>query len=123
MTDKPRRALIVDDSAYARLMLQQVLEHHGVQVVVSAASPAEAVELYKKFQPDFVTMDLVMPDGGGVEAIKALYAMDPKAKIVVISALRGGLELQQARELGVIAVVHKPFEWPDLEKAIAEALS
>ncbi|MBI3549726.1 MAG: response regulator [Elusimicrobia bacterium] len=105
------------------MILQRMLETHGFNVVGSASGPSEAVDLYKKVKPDVVTMDIVMPDGGGVEAIKALYAMDPKAKIVVVSALYGSSEIDQAKELGVSAIVHKPVDWTEIEKAITKVLS
>ena len=121
MNSPSQRVLIVDDSPYACALLGKMMEDHGYQVAGSAGSVADAVKLFGELKPDFVTMDLVMPDGGGVEAIKAFYEIDPKARIIVVSGVAGGIgESQVAAELGVSTFVQKPIRWPDLERAISQ---
>ena len=119
----PNRVLVVDDSSYARLYVKQLLEEHGFEVVGTAENTSQAVELYQKFKPDVVTMDVVMPGANGLEAIKVLKGIDPKAQIVVISVLQSESAAKQARELGVSAFVGKPVEWEKLQKALSSALT
>ena len=113
-----RRVLIVDDSFYACSSLKHLLESHGYEVVGAAFSPSEAVNLYAQTKPDLVTMDIVMPEGGGLEAIKALRVQDPNARIIVVSALEQDAVMKAARELGVGVFVKKPIHWPELERAL-----
>lgn len=117
-----RRILVVDDSPYARSSLKSLLEANGHRVAGEASTPVEALEAYKRLKPEAVTMDIVMPEGGGLEAIKALRALDPAARIVVVSALRQDAVLSEARQLGVAAFVQKPVKWKELEAALEGAL-
>ncbi|MBI4376479.1 MAG: response regulator [Elusimicrobia bacterium] len=117
----PARVLIVDDSTYARARLKDMMESHGLAVVGEAANVVMAVELYGKLKPDLVTLDMVMPDVNGIEAVKTLRQCDPRCRIVLITAIRHGSGVEQAKELG-ITVVNKPVDWPELEQAITQAM-
>ena len=82
-----KRVLIVDDSMLMRKMLGDILTADGWTVVGEAASGQEAVAKYAEFQPDLVTLDIVMPDTDGIYALQNILRFDPQAKVVVISAL------------------------------------
>lgn len=123
MTNRPAKVLIVDDSEYSRSVLCKILEDNGLEVVGMAESVPVALRLYDELRPDVVTMDLVMPDGGGLEGIQELMQRDPNVRIVVISAVRTGPELEAANRLGVAATVTKPARWPELQQAFAKALA
>lgn len=114
--------LVVDDSQYARLLLSKILQDHGLQVVGMAENAAQGLELYDELRPDVVTFDLVMPDGG-VIGIQSLLYRHPKARIIVVSSVRAGPELEAARGLGVAACVTKPVQWDELDAAFAKALA
>ena len=77
------RILIVDDAAFMRMMLKDILEKNGYQVIGEASNGLKAVELYKKDRPDIVTMDITMPEMDGIEALKEIMTFDPKANIII----------------------------------------
>ena len=81
------RILIVDDAAFMRMMLKDILEKNGYQVIGEASNGLKAVELYKKDRPDIVTMDITMPEMDGIEALKEIMTFDPKANIIMCSAM------------------------------------
>ena len=119
---KKTRVLVVDDSDYSRHVLCKVLQDNGIEVVGSTPDWQEALAVYEKTKPDVVTFDLIMPNGGGVEGIKELMLRDPKARVIVISAVRTGPEMEAAKRLGITAYVAKPVKWDELGGAIAKAL-
>ncbi len=121
MTGKKVRVLVVDDSDYSRHVLCKVLQDNGLDVVGSTPDWQEALSVYEKTKPDVVTFDLIMPNGGGVEGIKELLLRDPKARVIVISAVRAGPEMEAAKSLGVAAYVAKPVKWEELGPAISNA--
>ncbi len=112
-----KKILIADDSRVAAHLLGEIVESiEGVEVVDNARSGEQAIEFYDKYKPDLVTMDLSMPGIGGMEAIRAIMASDPAAKIVVVSSLGGAQDkLLEALEAGALSVISKPF---DEEKAV-----
>jgi CheY-like chemotaxis protein len=80
-----KNVLIVDDAAFVRTMLKQVLERNGFEVVGEAENGSVGVRKYKELQPDIVTMDITMPEMDGLEALKVIRKEYPKAKIVMIT--------------------------------------
>lgn len=121
MTAKKARVLVVDDSDYSRHVLCKVMQDNGLEVVGSTPDWQEALALYEKTKPDVVTFDLIMPNGGGVEGIKELLLRDPAARVIVISAVRTGPEMEAAKSMGISAYVAKPVKWEELGAAIATA--
>ena len=81
------KVLIVDDAAFMRMMIKDILEKNGYDVIGEASNGLVAVDLYKKEKPDVVTMDITMPDMDGIEAVKQIRAFDPNAKIIMCSAM------------------------------------
>jgi two-component system chemotaxis response regulator CheY len=75
------RILICDDAIFMRTMIADILTGAGYEVAGQAESGLQAVERYKTVKPDLVTMDIVMPDMGGIDAVKAIVAIDPDARI------------------------------------------
>ena len=106
------RILIVDDAAFMRMMIKDILEKNGFQVVGEANNGLKAVELYKKEKPDVVTMDITMPDMDGIEAVKAIKAFDPAAKIIMCSAMGQQTMVMDAIKAGARDFIVKPFQ-PD----------
>jgi DNA-binding NarL/FixJ family response regulator len=115
------RVLVVDDSDYSRHVLVKTLQDHGVEIVGSTPDWQEALSVYEKQKPDVVTFDLIMPNGGGVEGIKELLTRDPRARVIVISAVRTGPEMEAAKGLGIFAYVSKPVKWEELGEALTKA--
>lgn len=81
------RVLIVDDAAFMRMMIKDILEKNDFEIVGEANNGIVAVDLYKKEKPDVVTMDITMPDMDGIEAVKQIKAFDPDAKVIMCSAM------------------------------------
>jgi two-component system chemotaxis response regulator CheY len=106
------RVLIVDDAAFMRMMIKDILEKNDFQVIGEANNGLKAVEIYKKEKPDVVTMDITMPDMDGIEAVKAIRAFDPGAKIIMCSAMGQQTMVMDAIRAGARDFIVKPFQ-PD----------
>lgn len=113
------KILVVDDSTFARLQMRQILEDHGHSVVGEAQDAPSACAKYKELSPEIMTLDMVMPGGGGLEVLKALQGALPAPRVIVVSSLNEQA-VEPVRELGVKHVLRKPVDWALLEKAIAE---
>ena len=117
-----KRVLVVDDAAFMRMMLKDILTAGGYQVVGEASDGNEAVQKYKELQPDLVTLDVVMPDVDGVQALKNLRAEDPQAVVVMVSAMGQEALIQEANEAGAKGFIVKPFRPDAVLTAMAEAV-
>ena len=106
------RVLIVDDAAFMRMMIKDILEKNGYEIAGEAAYGAIAVEMYNKEKPDVVTMDITMPDMDGIEAVKNIRANDPNAKIIMCSAMGQQSMVMDAIKAGAKDFIVKPFQ-PD----------
>jgi two-component system chemotaxis response regulator CheY len=106
------KVLIVDDAAFMRMMIKDILEKNGFEVIGEANNGLKAVELYKKEKPDVVTMDITMPDMDGIEAVKAIKSFDPGAKIIMCSAMGQQTMVMDAIRAGARDFIVKPFQ-PD----------
>lgn len=111
------RGLIVDDAMVMRMRLRDMLEPF-FEIVGEAATGQEAVTEYAALKPDFVTMDITMPELNGMEALKSILASDPAAKIVVVSAVGQKMMVFEAIEVGAKDFVVKPFEPERVVKAV-----
>ena len=117
-----KRVLVVDDAAFMRSTLKNILTRAGYSVVDEAKNGREAVELYAKHLPDLVTMDIVMPEVSGIEAVRMITQADPKARIVMCSAMgQQGLVIE-AIQAGARDFVIKPFQAARVIEAAARAL-
>jgi two-component system chemotaxis response regulator CheY len=105
-----KRLLVVDDALFMRKLICGVAAEAGWQVVGEAGNGAEAISLYQQHRPDLVTMDLVMPVMGGLEALRQIRALDPQAKVVVVTALDQKQSLMDSIRDGAIDFIVKPFE-------------
>jgi two-component system chemotaxis response regulator CheY len=105
-----KRLLVVDDALFMRKLICGVAIEAGWQIIGEAVNGAEAVSLYQQHRPDLVTMDLVMPVMGGLEALRQIRAFDPLAKVVVVTALDQKQSLMESIQDGAIDFIVKPFE-------------
>jgi two-component system chemotaxis response regulator CheY len=102
--------LLADDAQVIRLMLNRILVDAGYTVVGEAANGRQAVELYRQLHPDLVIMDITMPEMNGIEAVKAIREEDPKAKIIICSAMGQKTYVVEAIEAGAKNFILKPFD-------------
>jgi two-component system chemotaxis response regulator CheY len=103
------RVLVVDDAAFIRDMLHELLIDAGFEVVGLAVDGADALEKYQKLRPDVVLMDIIMPGVGGLDALKSIVEMDPEARIIMISAVGQRAMMKEALAAGARDFVIKPF--------------
>jgi two-component system, chemotaxis family, chemotaxis protein CheY len=116
------RVLIVDDAAFMRMMLKNILTKSGFEVAGEAANGNEALERYQDLLPDLVTMDITMPEMDGLQALKAIKAIDPKAKIIMASAMGQQSMVIEAIQSGAIDFIVKPFNEERVIEAVKRAI-
>lgn len=116
------RVLIVDDASFMRMMIKDILQKNGFEVVGEAANGIEAINLYKKEKPDVVTMDITMPDMDGIEAVKEIKSFDPAAKIIMCSAMGQQSMVMDAIKSGARDFIVKPFQADRVLEAIRKVV-
>ncbi len=117
------KILIVDDAAFMRMMLKNILGKGGHEIVGEGQDGSEAVQKYMELKPDVVTMDIVMPRVNGIEAVREIMKKDPNAKIVMISALGQEAMVKEALELGAKDFIVKPFNKDKVLEVINKVVS
>ena len=113
-----RRLLITDDSLMIRKLIKELAVESGWQIVGEAANGAEAIELFDRLRPDVTTLDLVMPVHDGLHALRGIRALDPQAKVLVISAISQTGVLKEALGLGASDFIVKPFKRDQAQRAL-----
>jgi two-component system, chemotaxis family, chemotaxis protein CheY len=116
------RVLIVDDAAFMRMMLKDILTKNGLQVAGEAVNGSDAVEKYKELQPDVVTMDITMPEKDGITAVKEIRSIYPQAKIIMCSAMGQQPMVLEAIQAGAKDFVVKPFQPDRVMESIKKVL-
>jgi len=109
------KVLIVDDAMFMRNMIAEIFngkkyKEEDYQVVAEAENGIEAVEKYKEHNPDIVTMDIVMPEMTGIEALKEIMGMDTGANVIMCSALGQDSLVMEALDAGAKDFIVKPFQ-------------
>ena len=123
MNAKPSyKLMIVDDSGIMRRRIERSQQLDELALVGTAGNGLEALELFKKTDPDVVTMDITMPQMDGIECISRLVALKPSVRILVISALADKATAVEAMEKGANGFLNKPFTDRQLNEAIADLL-
>lgn len=113
-----KKVLIVDDTAFMRMMLKTIITGKGYSVVGEAEDGLDAIEKYKELKPDIVTMDITMPRMDGIEGMKGILEIDPNAKIIVCSAMGQKTLVIEALRLGAKDFIVKPFDADRVVEAI-----
>lgn len=116
------KLMIVDDSNIMRRRIERSQQFEELEVVGTASNGVEALELFKKTDPDLVTMDLTMPQMDGIECIEKLVELKPAVRILVISALADKATAVDAMEKGANGFLNKPFTDRQLNEALAELI-
>ncbi|AZP04257.1 response regulator [Jeotgalibaca ciconiae] len=115
-----KNILIVDDAAFMRMKLKDILEKNGYTVVGEAQNGIEAVDLYKEVKPDLVTMDITMPEMDGIESLKQIKAFDSNAKVIMCSAMGQQGMVMEAIKMGAIDFIVKPFDTARVIKSLSK---
>ena len=114
-----KRILIVDDTLFMRIKLKSLLEKCGYQVVGEAANGLEAIDKFKVLSPDIVLMDITMPEMDGISALKEIKSIDPKAIVVMVSAMGQERSVKEAIAAGARNFVVKPFQDDKIKDVLA----
>ena len=113
-----KKLMIVDDSNLIRKKIAREFDQLQFELVASAKDGVEAIEYFKDFLPEVVTMDITMPHLNGIECIEQLIELEPTVKILVISALNDKATGMEALEKGAMGFINKPFSQPEIIEAL-----
>lgn len=116
------KLMIVDDSNIMRRRIERSQQFDELELVGTAGNGIDAIELFRRTDPDVVTMDLTMPRMDGIECIAKLVELKPAVRILVISALADKATAVEAMEKGANGFLNKPFTDRQLNEAIAELI-
>jgi two-component system, chemotaxis family, chemotaxis protein CheY len=116
------KIMIVDDAAFMRAMIRDMVTGNGHEIVAEATNGAEAVKLYPNAKPDVLTMDITMPEMDGVTALRNIRKLDPSAKVIMCSAMGQHAMVLDAIQAGARDFVVKPLQQQRLLDAIEKVL-
>lgn len=116
------RILIVDDAAFMRMMIRDILTKNGFEVCGEANDGLQAIEKFKEVRPDLVTMDITMPEMDGIQALKEIKKFDPNAKVIMCSAMGQQAMVIDAIQAGAKDFIVKPFQADRVIEAIKKTL-
>ena len=114
------RVLVVDDAAFMRMMVKDILSKNGYEIV--GENGMKALEKYQELKPDLVTMDITMPEMHGITAVKEIKKVDPGAKVVMCSAMGQQAMVIEAIQAGARDFIVKPFQADRVLEAIRKAV-
>ena len=120
--NKNIRILVTDDSMLMRSKLRMILEAEGYEVVGEAANGIEAIKKYKDLRPDLVTLDILMPIKDGFQALREIRAIDPAAKVIMVSSTLTKEKILEALKLGARNFLLKPFNHEALLKVVKSVI-
>ncbi len=116
------KILVVDDAAFMRMMIKDILTKNGYEVVGEASDGAVAIEKFKELKPDLVTMDITMPEMDGITALKEIKKIDGNAKVIMCSAMGQQAMVIDAIQAGAKDFIVKPFQADRVIEAIKKTM-
>ncbi len=116
------RILIVDDAAFMRMMIRDILLKNGFEVVAEAENGLRAIEKYKEVNPDLVIMDITMPELSGIDAVKEIKKIDSAAKIIMCSAMGQQAMVIESIQAGAVDFIVKPFQAERVVEAVNKVI-
>jgi two-component system NarL family response regulator len=120
----PARVLVVDDHALLRTGVANIINHDpGLLVIAEAGNGREAVEAFERWRPDVTLMDLRMPEMEGVDAIRRIRAVDPQARVVVLTTYDADEDIARALAAGAKAYILKDIAAEALVACIHDVLA
>ncbi|GAB2563441.1 response regulator [Gracilibacillus alcaliphilus] len=117
-----KKVLVVDDAAFMRMMIKDILTKNGYEVVGEAQDGQEAVDKYKELTPDLVTMDITMPEKDGIAALKEIKSLHADATVIMCSAMGQQAMVIDAIQAGAKDFIVKPFQADRVIEAISKAM-
>lgn len=116
------KILLVDDNAFTRYIIKTLLRELGHEVAAEAETGAEAVKSFAELKPDVVFLDLILPGKFGIGVLEDLQNVNPRVRVVVITAVGQDETDRQLSDKGVYAILRKPFSLEDF-KTVMEGMS
>ena len=116
------KVMICDDAAFMRMMIKDILTKNGYNVVGEAENGAKAVEKYQELKPDLVLMDITMPEMDGIQALKAIKAVDPSATVIMCSAMGQQAMVIESIQSGAKDFIVKPFQQDRVLEAVRKVV-
>lgn len=117
-----KNILVVDDAAFMRMMIKDILTKNGYNVAGEAENGLKAVEKYNELKPDLVLMDITMPELDGIGALKKIKAADPNARVVMCSAMGQQAMVIEAIQSGAKDFIVKPFQADRVLEAVKKVI-
>lgn len=117
-----KKILIVDDAAFMRMMIKDILTKNGYEVVGEAENGAKAIEKFKELSPDLVIMDITMPELDGIAAVKEIKKIDGDSKIIMCSAMGQQAMVIESIQAGARDFIVKPFQAERIVEAVKKVL-
>ncbi len=117
-----KNILIVDDAAFMRMMLKDILTKNGYNVVGEAANGKDGVDKYNELNPDLVTLDITMPEMDGILALKAIKSADPNARVIMCSAMGQQAMVIESIQAGAKDFIVKPFQADRVTEAVRKVI-
>ncbi|CUH96098.1 hypothetical protein P22_2186 [Propionispora sp. 2/2-37] len=116
------KVLVVDDAAFMRMMIKDILSKNGYEIVGEAENGLKAVEKWQELHPDLTTMDITMPEMDGITAVKEIKKLDPNAKVIMCSAMGQQAMVIEAIQSGARDFIVKPFQPDRVLEAVRKAI-
>lgn len=116
------KILIVDNASFMRSSLKYIVESAGHEVAGMAEDGDKAIEQYKKLKPDIVTMDILMEGMNGIQSLAEIRKHDPNARVIMVTALGQETKQEEAKKLGAVGYIRKPFKADDIKKEIERVM-
>lgn len=116
------RILIVDDSAFMRMTLKNILSKEGYEIAGEAENAEQAVTKFSELKPNLVTMDIIMPGENGIKAVKEIMKINPSAQILMVSAMGQEALIVEAMQAGAKNFIIKPFQPEKVIEAVRKVL-
>ena len=116
------KIMVVDDAAFMRMMLKDILTKGGHEVIGEAENGLKAVDRYKELSPELVLMDITMPEMDGIGAVRQIRAIDPNAKIIMCSAMGQQAMVLESIQAGARDFIVKPFQADRIIEAVSKAV-
>lgn len=117
-----KKVLIVDDAAFMRMMIKDILSKNGYEVVGEADNGARAIEKFKELVPDLVVMDITMPEVDGIQAVKEIKKINNDSKIIMCSAMGQQAMVIESIQAGARDFIVKPFQAERVVEAVKKVL-
>lgn len=114
--------LVVDDAAFMRMMIKDVLTKNGFEVVGEAENGARAIEKFKELDPALTIMDITMPEIDGIQAVKEIKKLDANAKVIMCSAMGQQAMVIEAIQAGAKDFIVKPFQADRVIEAVKKVM-